>query len=119
MFDHKNASAKEGSVDLENKTPHNQQCFFMSYCLRMASDCWGFHVDKCVDFMSAKGNLPAGPRHHDLLVGGIKSKELRCRREFMILPNIVILLRNQRRKDWKGKGESRVREGYEMRLFVL
>ena len=39
----------------------------------MASDCGGFHADKCIDFMPAKGDLPAGPRHHESPVGGIKS----------------------------------------------
>ena len=34
-------------------------------------------MDKCVDFMPAKGNLPAGPRHHELPVGGIKSVEFK------------------------------------------
>mgnify|MGYP006203882077 FL=1 len=57
--------------------PHDQQCFYRPYCRRMASDCGGFHADKCIDFMPAKGDLPAGPRHHELPVGGIKSVEFK------------------------------------------
>ncbi len=34
-------------------------------------------MDKCIDFLPAKGDLPAGPRHHELPVGGIKSVEFK------------------------------------------
>ena len=86
--DRENATAKCSAVKSQFKWPHNQQCFYRPYCGRMASDCGRFHVAKCIDFMPAKGGMPAGPRHHELSFGGINS---RCRREFMILPNIVNL----------------------------
>ncbi len=78
--DQENATAKSSAVESQFKWPHNQQCFYRPYCGRMASDFRGFHADKRIDFMPAKGGMPAGPRHHELPVGRIKSVELRVGR---------------------------------------
>ncbi len=78
--DRENATAKCSAVKSQFNWPHDQQCFYRPYCGRMASDCGGFHADKCIDFMPAKGGMPAGPRHHELPVGGIKSAEFKRRK---------------------------------------
>ena len=78
--DQENATAKSSAVESKIKCHHDQKCFYRPYCGRMASDCRGFHADKCIDFMPAKGNLPAGPRHHELPVGGIQSAEFKRRK---------------------------------------
>jgi hypothetical protein len=78
--DQENATAKSSAVESQFKWPHNQQCFYRPYCGSMASDCGGFHADKCIDFMPVKGDMPAGPRHHELPVGEIKSAEFKRRK---------------------------------------
>jgi hypothetical protein len=75
--DQENATAKSSAGESQFKWPHNQQGLYRPYCGRMASDCGGFHADKCIDFMPTKGDMPAGPRHHELPVGGIKSAEFK------------------------------------------
>ena len=75
--DQENVTSKSRAVESQFKWPHDQQSVYRLYCRRMASDCGGFHADKCIDFMPAKGGMPAGPRHHELPVGGIKSAEFK------------------------------------------
>ena len=71
----------------------------------MASDCRGFHAGKCVDFMPANGNLPAGPRHHELPVGGIKSAELKRRKRIHDSPKHCQSVDKSRKKQ-KVKAEA-------------
>ena len=78
--DQENVTSKSRAVESQFKWPHDQQCVYRPYCRRMASDCGGFHADKCIDFMPAKGDMPAGPRHHELPVGGINSAEFKRRK---------------------------------------
>ena len=110
---------KNGEVAQENTSPHDQQCFYMPYCLRKASDCEEFHVDKCVDLMPAKGNLPAGPRHHELPVGGNKSNEFKIWKRIHHSPKHCDSLKKSMKKRQEWKDGSSGRQGYEMRLFVL
>ena len=80
ISDQENVTSKSRAVESQFKWPHDQQCVYRPYCRRMASDCGGFHADKCIDFMPAKGDMPAGPRHHELPVGGINSAEFKRRK---------------------------------------
>ena len=96
--DQENATAKSSAVESQFKWPHDQQCFYRPYCGRMASDCRGFHADKCIDFMPAKGGMPAGPRHHELPVGGIKSAEFKRRKRIHDSPKICECVIKARKK---------------------
>ena len=96
--DHENATAKSSAVESRFKWPHDMQCFYRPYCRRMASDCGGFHADKCIDFMPAKGGMPAGPRHHELPVGGIKSAEFKRRKRIHDSPKICECVIKARKK---------------------
>ncbi len=96
--DQENATSKSSAVQSQFKWPHDMQCFYRPYCQRMASDCGGFHADKCIDFMPAKGGMPAGPRHHELPVGGIKSAEFKRRKRIHDLPKICECVIKARKK---------------------
>jgi hypothetical protein len=96
--DQENPTAKSSSVQPQYKWPHDVQCFYRPYCRRMASDCGGFHADKCIDFMPAKGGMPAGPRHHELPVGGIKSAEFKRRKRIHDSPKICECVDKARKK---------------------
>ena len=87
--DQENATAKSSAVESQFKWPHDQQCFYRPYCGRMASDCGGFHADKCIDFMPAKGDMQLVQGIMNCLLLGSRVRSLRGGREFMIRPKFV------------------------------
>ena len=58
-------------------------------------------MDKSIDFMPAKGGMPAGPRHHELPVGGIKSKEFKMRKRIHDSPKCCESMKKSKKKTYK------------------
>ena len=64
-----NGNGEDGKDRDPNDQPqnrHDQRCFYRPFCMKMASECRGFHEGQCLDYMPGdpEKGIPAGPKHH-------------------------------------------------------